>query len=187
MPMAVTDQMVAPRYAKALFEVASANNSLEAVHDELLELATVIDQNPDLLAALAGKDLATARKDALLALLKRDCSELVQSLIDVVFVNGRIGGLSRVIDAFDRRFNEEAGIVKAQVTTAQTLSEAQAQAMRQAIAVKFAAKDVVLTQVVDTRIIGGVKVVSDDRIIDGTIATRLGKLQKQLLTNTQKR
>ncbi|WP_225047095.1 ATP synthase F1 subunit delta [Lacticaseibacillus kribbianus] len=185
--MAVTDQMVAPRYAKALFEVASSDGQLTAVHDELLELATVIDQNPDLLVLLAGKDLAAGQKAALLALLKRDCSPLVQNLVDVVFVNGRIGGLSRVIAAFDAHFNEEAGIVKAAVTTAVALSDQQTQAMRQAIAVKFDAKDVLLTQVVDPAVIGGVKIVSEDQIIDGTIQTRLGKLQKQLLTNTQKR
>ncbi|WP_164511982.1 ATP synthase F1 subunit delta [Lacticaseibacillus daqingensis] len=181
--MAVTNQMVAPRYAKALFEVAQAQNGLDLTQADLTQLNTVIDATPDLLPALAGKDLDQSAKETLLALLKRDASPLVQQLIDVVFVNGRIGGLVAIIEAFTKRYEETAGIVNATVTTAVPLDDQQAQAMQQAIAQRFDGSAVRLTQVVDPSIIGGVKVVSDDRIIDGTVATRLVKLQKQLLTN----
>ncbi|WP_179395197.1 ATP synthase F1 subunit delta [Lacticaseibacillus absianus] len=181
--MAVTDQMVAPRYAKALFEVAQAHQELDSTQADLDQLQRVIDDNPELLPALAGKDLGQAAKDQLLALLKRDASPLVQNLIDVVAGNGRIGGLSHVITAFARRFDEANGIVNATVTTAVPLDDPQTQAMRQAIASRFDVQDVRLTPVVDPAIVGGVKVVSDDLVIDGTIATRLVKLQKQLLTN----
>ena len=47
--MAVTNQMVAPRYAKALLEAAHDQNQVETVHEELQALASVFKENPTIL------------------------------------------------------------------------------------------------------------------------------------------
>ena len=43
--MAVTNQMVAPRYAKALLEAAQDQNQVETVHEELQALQSNLQPN----------------------------------------------------------------------------------------------------------------------------------------------
>ncbi|MFD1393901.1 ATP synthase F1 subunit delta [Lacticaseibacillus jixianensis] len=181
--MAVTDRDAAPRYGKALFEVAQEQGHLPAVRDELAQVNAVINATPELMPALASKNLTKAAKDQLVALLTQDASELVAHLVNILLANGRILGLSAVIDDFDARFNAATQHVEATVTTAVPLTEAQVQAMNQALAKQFNVKTVGVTAVVDPAVIGGVKVQSNDLIIDGTVKTRLAQLRQQLLTN----
>ncbi|MCI2017820.1 MAG: F0F1 ATP synthase subunit delta, partial [Lactobacillus sp.] len=61
--MAVTDRDAAPRYGKALFEVAQEQDQLQAVHEEVNELQAVLKQTPELLSALTSKNLTAADKD----------------------------------------------------------------------------------------------------------------------------
>lgn len=181
--MAVTDRDVAPRYGKALFEVAQEQGALPAVRADLKQVQAVVDQTPALLPALASKNVKKADKDQLVSLLTQDASDLVSHLVQILLANGRILGLSAVIDDFDARFDAATGHAEATVTTAVPLTEAQEQAMNQALAKQLHAQTVAVTTVVDPAIIGGVKVQSNDLIIDGTVKTRLANLRRQLLTN----
>lgn len=181
--MAVTDRDAAPRYGKALFEVAQEQDQLQAVHEEVNELQAVLKQTPELLSALTSKNLTAADKDQLLSILLQSRSDLVAQLVGIVQANGRLGGLAAVFDDFEARYDAANGIVKAVVTTAVAMSDSQLQAIKQAIATKLNAQAVEVTPVIDQSIVGGVKVVADDVVIDGTVATRLAQLRATLLSN----
>lgn len=181
--MAVTDRDAAPRYGKALFEAAQDQQALSTVSAQLAQVNAVIKATPELMPALASNNLTQADKTTLMGLLTQDAGDLVKHLVQILMANGRILGLPTVIQDFSDRFDEATGHVDATVTTAVPLTEAQAQAMNQALAKQLKAKTVGITTVVDPSVIGGVKVQSSDLVIDGTVKTRLSKLRQQLLTN----
>ncbi|KRN25102.1 ATP synthase F1 subunit delta [Lacticaseibacillus camelliae] len=181
--MAVTDRDAAPRYGKALFEAAQDQQALSAVSEQLAQVNAVIKATPELMPALASNNLTEADKTDLMGLLTKDSGELVKNLVQILMANGRILGLPAVIEDFSDRFDEATSHVEATVTTAVPLTEGQTQAMNQALAKQLNAKTVGITCVVDPAVIGGVKVQSNDLVIDGTVKTRLAKLRQQLLTN----
>lgn len=182
--MALTNAVVAPRYARALFEAAQETDQLEDVHAELDALREIIAQNANLLSTLTSVNVDADNKQALLDTLKKDASELVANLIQVSFEYGRIAALPAIIADFDRRYLDSIGQLEANVTTAVALDEAQQKRLSQAIAQRFGANSVQLATTVDPSVIGGVKIRTHAAVIDGTVKTRLAKLRAQLLAKS---
>ncbi|WP_407894006.1 ATP synthase F1 subunit delta [Lacticaseibacillus sp. N501-2] len=179
--MAITNATVAPRYARALFEAAQETDQLQAVSEELVSLRQVLAQNPSLLSTLTAVTVKLEDKQTLIDTLKSEASSLVANLLQLTFDYGRIAALPFIFDDFDQRFADAIGQLDATVTTAVTLTSDQQQALSQAIANKFHGKSVQMTTKVDPALMGGVKVRVRDAVIDGSVATRLGKLRAQLL------
>ena len=83
---------------------------------------------------------------------------------------------------FIREYNEVKGIVKATVTSAAPLSEANLAAMKDVLAKETNAQ-VILINKVDHSLIGGFVVNIGDRQIDASIAGKLNKLERYLNQN----
>lgn len=179
--MAVTNQDVAPRYATALYEAAVEQKQLPGVHDELNQLQDVLQDTPKLLSVLTSHTVAQSEKSTIITTLTKDASALVANLIKMTFDYGRIAALPLIIADFEKTYAEAQGIIEATVTTAVPLQQAQQDTLSKAIAAKFGANSVTLQAKVDPSVLGGVKVVTNDRIIDGTVKTRLAKIQATLL------
>ena len=61
--MSLDKKTVAKRYAKALFELVSADDQLEQTYQELVALRTVFEQNVGLQRALSGNNLSQDQKN----------------------------------------------------------------------------------------------------------------------------
>ncbi|KRO17622.1 ATP synthase F1 subunit delta [Lacticaseibacillus saniviri] len=178
--MALTNAIVAPRYGRALFEVAEAQSITDTVQSELNAIDDVLQANPTLISALSAANLSVEAKQQMIQTLMTGASPLVQNLIQMLFDYGRIEALPAVSADFAARVAAAQGVVSATVVTAVELTADQAASLSQAIAAKFGVKTAVLTQQVDPSVLGGVKVISNHRIIDGTVATRLAKVRALL-------
>ena len=86
----------------------------------------------------------------------------------------------KVIEQFGKIYNEKNGIVEAEVVTAEKISEALEKKVKNYIEKKYNAKEVVLKNIVDENIKGGMIVRVGDEVEDGSIAGRLGELKKLL-------
>lgn len=181
--MAVTNQMVAPRYAKALLEAAHDQNQVETVHEELQALASVFKENPTILTIFDNARISAADKANLLTTLTKDASPLVANLLKLTQQYGRFGALPAIITAFNRVYDDEAGIIAATVTTAVALSADQADALRSSIAARFGLKSTQLKQIVDPSVIGGVRIQARGSVIDGTVKHRFEKMKAALLAD----
>ena len=76
--------------------------------------------------------------------------------------------------------DEKAGRVRAQVTSAQPLSPAEINRVRDSLA-RRTGKHVVLEAAVDPTLIGGIVARVGDLVLDGSIRTQLGSLREKLL------
>ncbi|WP_155286001.1 ATP synthase F1 subunit delta [Lacticaseibacillus zhaodongensis] len=181
--MALTNAIVAPRYGAALFALASEQGQVDSVHEELQQLEAVINDQPQLLAALSAPELTPETKQSFVDILKKDASQITQNLIQMVFDYGRIAALPAIIDNYEQQMRQDAGLVTGTVTTAVPMSNEQAAKLSAAIATKIGAKKAELKQNVDTSIIGGVRVEAANLVIDGTVRSRINKIRATLLAH----
>lgn len=179
--MALTNAVVAPRYARALFEAADETAQLDTVYQELDSLRDIFAQNANLLSTLTAVTVDPANKQKLIDTLKSEASSLVANLLQVTYDYGRIAAMPAIIADFDLRYADSIGRLDATVTTAVALSATQQQSLSQAIAARFNAKQVAINTVVDPSVLGGVKVQTREALIDGTVKTRMQKLRALLL------
>ncbi|MCW8312689.1 F0F1 ATP synthase subunit delta [Sphingobacterium thalpophilum] len=171
---------VASRYAKSLLDLASEQGSLETIKTDMESFIAVLKSSSELQAILANPIVPLDKKKSVLdALFKDKINPTILAFFKIMINKGRGVIVYATAQEFIREYNEVKGIVKATVTSAAPLSEANLTAMKDVLAKETNAQ-VILTNKVDSRLIGGFVVNIGDRQIDASIAGKLNKLERYL-------
>jgi F-type H+-transporting ATPase subunit delta len=85
-----------------------------------------------------------------------------------------------ILDKLETLLNNEKGLVKAKVSTAEKMNDVLKKELNSFLLKKYNAKEVDMMEIVDSKYIGGVKIEVDDEVIDLTIFNKLKKLQTHL-------
>lgn len=169
------------RYASALFELASENKAVAAVESDLAGLGQALSDSADLAALIrnpqVGREAAAKAIEAVATLLK--LSPLTKQFLGVLAANGRLDVLPRIVSAFAAIASAARGEVKAEVTSAHPLSDAQLGALSAKLKAREG-KDVTLSATVDPAILGGLVVKIGSTQIDSSIRTRLNSLAQAM-------
>ena len=168
---------VARPYAEAAFKLAQGANALGKWSEMLAALATV-SQDSRIRAAVSDPNLPDA-KVAGLFISVLSLSGEGENFVRVLAQNGRLGLLPEIRTQFDALRNEREGVIEAEVISAFELSKPQLADLVQRLEKKTGRK-VKAKVSVDKALIGGVKVVIGDKVIDGSARAQLGALETAL-------
>lgn len=173
----MADPRAAKRYAQAAFGIASDANAIPQWRSELNDVAMVLAES-GLAPVLADTKLPLERR---LSLVDRalDVSPLAMNFAKLLVSKGRSTEARAVAEAFDRMADEREGIAHASVTTAVELSPDQLNAISARLSQSLG-RQVRARAVVDPSIIGGLVVRVGDKLVDGSIRTRLKRLRREL-------
>ena len=167
----------ARRYARAVFELAQQDDSVEQ-WSRRLESVRDLFTDPDVAGVLSNPTIPSERRQALVAspdLFDGEGTNFARLLIE----SGRVGEAADIAAEFQRFADEAAGRVRATVTTAIELETADRERVARQLS-KRLDRDVRLSVVVDPRILGGMKLQYGDRVVDASVATRLEQLRRRL-------
>jgi F-type H+-transporting ATPase subunit delta len=170
---------IADRYASAIFELATEQNCLDEVGQELKDIAHAIREYPDLAKLLHHPLVSAADKAETLLKLAAGATEITRNFLKVVVDKGREGVLPDMASAYNTRLDARLKRVQAIATTAAALDD-EARSLLQRQLSSYLAQDVTLETRVDPAILGGVVVRVGDRLIDGSIKGRLRELAASL-------
>jgi len=177
----VIDQGVAHRYAQALFGAALGGNAIDAVRADLESLESWLSADPTLIRFLESPMERDEDKVQLIEKLFRGrTTDLLIRLLLLLLRKKRIAHLLDIVRSYRALVEEHQGVVEARVTTAvplpQDLKDRLAEELEQ-----LAGKKVRIRARVDPRIIGGVIVMIQGKILDRSIRHELEKLRDDLL------
>jgi F-type H+-transporting ATPase subunit delta len=173
----MADVQAGRRYAQAAFGIATDAGAVAQWRSELGDVATVLAES-ELAPLLADARIPVERRTDMAARVL-SVSPLVLNLAKLLIRKGRSLDARAVADAFARMADEHEGIAHAQITTAVPLSPDQLNAIAAKLTTSLG-KNVQATGVVDPAILGGVIVKVGDRLVDGSIKTRLKRLRREL-------
>ena len=179
--MALDKQTIAKRYSKALFEVACEQNNRQEVCAQLNELNKVLIVQPQMILFMTSPQIDGQQKLAMLKTLQKDANQLTKNLLEMLFDYGRFAYLEAIIAEFNRLNDEFDKTIRATVTTAIKLDEQQVKKLAATFGDVVGAKKVILNQVVDPSIIGGVILQSNSNVYDGSIKSKFEKIKRLLL------
>ena len=172
---------VASRYAKSVIDLAKEQNILDVVKTDMEQVAQVIKSSTELQAVLNNPIIKTDKKQSILkSLFEGKVNPVVSSFFDIMVKKGRSELVYATALEFVREYNEIKGIVKAEVISATALSEANLAALKATIGQQINA-DVILTNKVDSSLIGGFVVKVGDRQVDASLAGKLNKLERHFI------
>lgn len=163
------------RYAKAAWEVV-----LDRWTSALGEASKVIGGDPKLAALLAdaGKPAAD-RAAALEKALPKSTPDEVLNLLKVMAQEGDLGLIDDVASRLVQVSSGKVEALKAEITSAVTLTEAEKEKLRQHLVAEHG-EGLSIAFDVDPSLLGGLRVRVGDRLIDNSVASRLATLRESL-------
>ena len=175
------DQVVSSRYAEALMGAIDDPGTLETVHEELLAIAGIVEENVQLRTFLEGPNIAQERKHALVDNTFRErVHHLTLDFLHLLLHKHRIAHLVDISREFQRLFEARRGQVRVKLTTAFEVPADQLDRLKRALDVSIG-KDCIIESRIDHRVLGGVVAVVGDRVFDGSLRSALDELRKELM------
>jgi F-type H+-transporting ATPase subunit delta len=170
---------VARPYAEAVFKLADAAGTLPKWSEMLAALATVV-LDPRVSAAIRNPKHSAAQVAGLIiSILAGKLTGDAENFVRVLAENGRLELLPLIRDQYAALRNEREGIVEAEVQSAFDLSDAQVSDLVARLEKKTGRK-VRARVTLDKDLIGGVRIVLGDKVIDGSARAQLGALENAL-------
>jgi F-type H+-transporting ATPase subunit delta len=170
---------VARPYAEAAFRLADGANALGKWSSMIAALAHVAEDRRvrEVIADPALSDAQVA--GVFISVLAGRLDGGAENFVRVLAENKRLELLPEIRVQFEALKDEREGVVEAEVFSAFELTEAQVADLAQRLEKRTGRK--VRTKVqVDKNLIGGVKVVIGDKVIDGSARGQLGALENAL-------
>ena len=170
---------MAGRYARALFELALDAKSVDAVKADIEKFDAMIEESADLRRLVRSPVFgAEERSRALAAVLaKAGIGGLAANFLMFVTANRRLFSVGDMIRDFRKLVAKWKGEVTAEVTAAETLSDAHLQAIKDALKSITGEKSVDLNVKIDPAIIGGLTVKLGSRMVDSSLRTKLNAIK----------
>jgi F-type H+-transporting ATPase subunit delta len=170
---------IARPYAEAVFALADGAGKLADWSAVLANLAAVA-ADPRVRAAVSDPSLSAAQAAGVfISILAGKLSGDAENLVRVLAENGRLDVLQEIRAHYEALKNEREGVIEAEVVSAFDLDQAQIADLVSRLEKKTGRK-VKARVSVDKDLIGGVKVVLGDKVIDGTARAQLGALEAAL-------
>jgi F-type H+-transporting ATPase subunit delta len=167
-------------YARALFEMAQAENVAGRVEEELFHLRQLLKTNPALLEFLKDPNVKhEGKRQALAELFQNRIHPLTLNILLTLSDQDRSGRLPAIIEEFAGVAAAARQKVTGEVTAAIALDETTLQRLGAELS-RITGKNVQLFQRVDPAILGGAIIKVGEQIIDGSLRRKLDQIKECL-------
>ncbi|MFM1880045.1 MAG: hypothetical protein RLZZ344_279 [Pseudomonadota bacterium] len=175
---------IARPYAEAAFGVAQAeqkSNAAAYAHwMASLDTLSVVAQSETLRPLYDNPRVSVSDLLSLLGTAVKDLSASQQSLLRVMAENHRLAALPEVSRQFAQLYHEANAELAVEIQSAFPLSAQQVDSIVQTLHQKYGRK-ITATSTIDTALIGGVRIVVGDEVIDASVSGKLAKMSTALM------
>lgn len=169
----------ANRYAKAFLETAIELDVVEKVKEDILLISKTFSDSPDLGLFLKSPIVRGEKKKAALSeIFSNQIEDVTKQLLSVLTGKSRERLLEEITNQFLKLYNHHQGIIEVQVVSAVELSAEHKKELEKELEASTG-KKILLSANVDEELIGGMKVIIDDTVTDGTVKHKLNRLRER--------
>ena len=173
---------LAREYGDGLYALAQEEKIAADVLPQLETLKQCFKEQPAFLKLLSNMSLSKEERVGLLdGAFRGQIHPYVLNFLKILCERGSLAEFSGCEEAFRIRFNQDNGIIEANVTTAAPLNEEQRARMQEKLA-KMTGKQVHLNEKVDSRLMGGVLLEMNGQRYDNTIRKRLDSIHQAMIS-----
>lgn len=112
---------------------------------------------------------------------EKEISSVVLRFAEILKRDGQMKNAGKIVEKFSEIYNAKHGIVEAAIVTRQKIERQDVDRIEKFIKEKYGAKEVVINNVVDKNIKGGIIVKVGDEILDGSVSSQLKRLKVALI------
>ncbi len=111
---------------------------------------------------------------------EREIDSAISNFIKFLQKNRQLKLAGKIIEKFRKIYNKKNGIVEAEIISREKLSSELIAKLNNFIKNKYLAKEVILNNIVDEKIKGGIIIKVGDEVVDGSVGGQLGRLRECL-------
>ncbi|MCL1974727.1 MAG: ATP synthase F1 subunit delta [Firmicutes bacterium] len=169
------------RYTHALFAIAEEQGLTEEFLTQLTEIDAVLAADNGCLSELLsnGRMPLSKQKSLIEEIFAQRIHPLLLNLVYLLLDKGRGGYLPAVLPAYQQLLDEKAGVLPVIAIGPYAMPAEQANSLTEAVA-KLCGKQIRLQQKVEADLIGGLKLIIDGTVYDGSLKRQLDILEHRL-------
>lgn len=173
--------VIANRYAEALFQLGEEENSTDVLFKELEKVVDMMTKvSKDFYKVLKSPLVSKSEKKNLVEIIfSKEVSSNIKNFLKVLVDKDRISYLEDIELAYKELLNKKNNVIDGVAISAIPMSETYIKELEVKLSNKYN-KNVTIENVVDKTILGGVLVRIGNEQIDGTVKTRLDKMKEKL-------
>lgn len=174
-------QLLAQRYAKALFELAVERDELDAIQVDLKAFLSTLNESEDLQAIFVSPVYALESREAIVKEIaeKMGMGKMVLNYLLLLIRKKRTDLFETSVALYQRLQDAHDHRTHIRVVSASPLSEDYIGQLKDQFRVESA--EVSVETELDAELVGGVRTWVGGRLYDGSLRTRLDNLKDQLL------
>jgi F-type H+-transporting ATPase subunit delta len=167
------------RYAKAMYDIANEENSVNKVYEDMTFINELNSSSPDFKNLLSNSQINYQDKKKAILSLTKSGNAITEKLIDLLIHNKRVTIIGDIAISFTQLYNKHNNIKEATVITASPINKELESDILSKINMSDA-KSISLTNVVDPTIIGGFIIRYDGKEYNASVKQNLNNLKKEL-------
>lgn len=168
------------RYASALFSLKKDSNKLLEAQKDIKELIKILNENPEYPLVLSSSYLEKENRLEMVEEAFSGVDEEIKTFIKIIVENNRASYLKEIFQDFNSLVNEYRQIKEGLLYSSIPLKEEEISKIASSIA-QVEKCEIELKNVIDPTLLGGVKVVINDHIYDGSIKHKVEQMKLTLL------
>jgi F-type H+-transporting ATPase subunit delta len=170
---------IARPYAEAAFKLAREQNALVKWSEALASLDAVVG-DAQVLACISDPKVSAQQLEGLvLGVIGDRVDGSARNFVQVLVQNGRLELTPQIRAHFENLKREHEGVLEAQIISALAISDEQVKQLVSALETKYQRKVTAKVET-DAQLIGGVKIVVGDKVIDATVRGKLDAMAAAL-------
>lgn len=175
-------EAIARRWARAIFELGKETKTVARLSEDIGSFAALYSGNAELSAVLDNPLVPEAAREGVIVEIatKMGLSDTAKSTLRLLSRKRRVAALPLIARQLARLSDEEQNVLRAEVTTAAAVGDDYLGKLRAELE-KATGKKVSISHKIDKSLIGGVVTRIGDRVIDGSVKTRLTSFRESLL------
>jgi len=170
---------IAQVYARSLFEVASEQDKLDEIREQLGQFADALAEDRSMMTFFFSPYFSTEEKKDGLEKTVEGAEPVFQNFLELLLEKHRMPVIHRIRRDYDELWREANKQLPVQVTSAVELDEETVRNLGDKIS-ETTGQHVDLTTTVDPDIIGGIVLRVGNSILDASIRNRLEQLRRQV-------
>ncbi len=129
------------------------------------------------MATLTNSDIAKA-----IYLASKDGGDVVAQAMQFIVHRRLMSRTPGILSHLEKIINKAENKIVAKITTAEKLTHEHKTDLEQFLKKRYEVKEVLFHEIIDTGVVGGIKVEIEDEVIDLTVKNRIRKLQEHLIS-----
>ena len=169
-------------YARALYELAKENSELDKVEDGMNGMKTLLSDSSDFKEMILNPTVTKEEKNKVITKIVDQYSfcRTLKKFLGFLTIKNRLFFLSQIIDSFLNIISSNKGELKAKLLSSKELSKAEIEKIRNELSKDFQSP-INIDYKYDPDLIGGLDIQIGSVMVDTSIKTKLGQLQKSMI------